>query len=70
MALKAATQAPAIEPLLSITDVAKTLSCSRRLVERMRAANKLPKPDLHVGKMPRWRAESIRKWIADSASRN
>lgn len=56
-------QAPIITPLLSIDDVAATLACSRRLIERMRAAGKLPKPDLRVGKMPRWRAETIARWI-------
>ena len=55
---------PGIEPLLSLNDLATVLNCSRRLVERMRAAGKVPKPDLKVGRMPRWRAEMIRRWIA------
>lgn len=55
---------PAIEPMMSIADVARALSCDRRTIERMRSAGKLPKPDLHVGKMPRWRPETIRAWIA------
>jgi hypothetical protein len=29
----------------------------------MRSAGKLPRPDLHVGKLPRWKPESIRRWI-------
>ncbi len=60
-------QAPAaghiIEPLLSIDDLAALLSCSRRLVERMRTAGKVPKPDIKIGKMPRWKAATIRAWI-------
>ncbi|MDG3006082.1 helix-turn-helix transcriptional regulator [Paludisphaera mucosa] len=57
--------APAfLEPLLSIEDLAAALSCSRRLVERMRAAGKLPRPDLHVGRMPRWRRSTFVQWIA------
>src|SRR5208337_3032087 len=52
-----------IEPMLSLTDLARILSCSRRLIERMRSAGRLPRPDLHVGRMPRWRAETIRRWI-------
>ncbi|MDR3618222.1 MAG: helix-turn-helix domain-containing protein [Paludisphaera borealis] len=56
---------PAIEPLLSIDDVAAALSCSRRLVERMRSAGKLPRPDLHVGRMPRWKRETLVRWIAE-----
>ncbi len=52
-----------IEPLLHIDDLAALLSCSRRLVERMRSAGKLPKPDIHVGKCPRWKPATIRAWI-------
>jgi len=49
--------------MLSIDDLAALLSCSRRLVERMRSAGKVPKPDIKIGKMPRWRVETIRRWI-------
>ena len=35
-----------IEPLLSIDDLAAILRCSRRVVERMRSAGKVPKPDV------------------------
>ena len=52
-----------IEPLLHIDDLAALLSCSRRLVERMRSAGKVPKPDIHVGKCPRWKPATIRAWI-------
>ena len=38
-----------IEPMLHIDDLATLLSCSRRLVERMRAGGRIPRPDLHVG---------------------
>lgn len=51
------------ERMLSIDDLAALLSCSRRLVERMRSAGKVPKPDIKIGKMPRWRVETIRRWI-------
>jgi hypothetical protein len=52
-----------IEPLLGIDDLATVLKCSRRLVERMRSAGKVPKPDIKIGKMPRWKPETIRAWI-------
>ncbi len=52
-----------MEPLLSIDDLAAILNCSRRLVERMRSAGKVPPPDLHVGRMPRWKPATIRAWI-------
>ena len=55
-----------LEPLLSVADLARVLNGSRRTIERLRAAGKLPRPDLHIGKMPRWKAETIRRWIEGS----
>ncbi len=52
-----------IEPMLHIDDLAELLSCSRRCVERMRSAGKVPKPDIHVGRCPRWKPATIRAWI-------
>ncbi len=51
------------EPMLGIDDLAAILRCSRRLVERMCSAGRVPKPDFHAGRCPRWRAETIRRWI-------
>lgn len=60
--------ATAIEPLLRIQDLGRVLSCSRREVERMRAAGRLPKPDLIVGRRsPRWRPRTIEKWLDEQA---
>jgi hypothetical protein len=53
----------AIEPLMSINDLAECLKCSRRGVERLRASGRVPKPDIIVGRMPRWRPGTIRRWI-------
>jgi predicted DNA-binding transcriptional regulator AlpA len=58
-----AHQALSIEPLLGIAELARVLSCSRRLVERMRSAGRLPRPTLMCGKCPRWSSEAIRRWI-------
>jgi hypothetical protein len=54
--------------MLSVNDLATILKCSRRAVERMRAAGKVPRPDLHVGRCPRWTAARIRAWIEGGAS--
>jgi predicted DNA-binding transcriptional regulator AlpA len=55
-----------IAPLLKINDLARVLSCSRREIERMRSAGRLPRPDLTVGRRsPRWRPETILAWIAE-----
>jgi hypothetical protein len=59
--------ASAIEPVLRIVDLARILNCSRREVERMLAAGKLPAPNLRLGTgrggSPLWKSEAIRRWI-------
>lgn len=60
----------ALEPLLGVDDIADTLSVGRRTVERMRSAGKLPRPDLHIGRLPRWQAATIRAWLADQVENN
>lgn len=62
-----AQAAPALEPLLSVVEIAKLINCHRRTIERERSAGRFPKPDLHIGNRPRWRPETIRVWIADKA---
>jgi hypothetical protein len=54
-----------IEPLaLRIDELAKALSVSRRALERELAAKRFPGPDLHIGRMPLWRVESVTAWLA------
>ena len=55
--------ASGVEPLLTLDCWARALACSRREVERMRSAGKLPTPDLMIGRSPRWRAATLRAWI-------
>lgn len=56
--------AGSIEPMVGIEGWAAALSCDRRTIERMRAAGRLPRPDLVVGnRMPRWKAATLRAWI-------
>ena len=52
-----------MERLFGMDELATFLSCSRRQVERMRSAGKVPPPDMHVGRMPRWKPAAIRAWI-------
>lgn len=49
--------------LWGIADVGRYLHVSRRGVERLRAAGRLPRPAIVIGRMPRWKAETIRRWI-------
>jgi predicted DNA-binding transcriptional regulator AlpA len=46
-----------------IDDLATALGVSRRVIERERSAGRLPSPDLHIGRVPLWKPESIREWI-------
>ena len=46
-----------------LDDLADALGVSRRTLERERAAGRLPRPDLHIGKCPLWRVETIDAWL-------
>jgi predicted DNA-binding transcriptional regulator AlpA len=63
--LKAAIERkPSVERLaLRIDEVADSLGMSRRAIERERSAGRFPAADLHVGKAPLWRVETIRDWL-------
>jgi len=56
-----------IEPLLSMDDLRRILGVSRSKLERLRAAGKIPPPDVDLRTVskpiPRWRPETIRRWI-------
>jgi predicted DNA-binding transcriptional regulator AlpA len=54
---------PIIEPLLGIHDWLGVLGISRRALERLRASGRIPSPDLYLGRLPRWRAATVRAWI-------
>jgi predicted DNA-binding transcriptional regulator AlpA len=55
--------ATSIEPLVTKADLERILQIDSRTIDRMRATGKLPKPDLFLSRMPRWKAETIRAWI-------
>lgn len=44
-------------------ELAESLGISRRTLERERSAGRFPAPDLHIGKAPLWKPETIRRWI-------
>jgi predicted DNA-binding transcriptional regulator AlpA len=55
---------PRVEPLaLRLDELADALGVNRRTLERERAAGRLPRPDLKIGKMPLWRVETVRDWL-------
>jgi predicted DNA-binding transcriptional regulator AlpA len=60
--------AGAIAPLLwKFEDVIRALNVSRRSLERLRSAGRFPAPDLHIGKRPMWKPESVRAWIDEQS---
>jgi len=58
---------PQIQPLLAMADLCQILRISRSKLERLRAAGKIPPPDLDLRTVskpiPRWRRETIDRWI-------
>ena len=56
-----------LEPSLTLNDICRLRSESRRTGERERSMGLWPAPDFHVGigtrKSPRWRPKTIRRWL-------
>jgi hypothetical protein len=52
-----------IEPPLEPDDWALILKVSRREVDRLRSAGRLPKADFYLGRSPRWCAATARDWM-------
>jgi len=48
---------------LRLEEAAEAVGLSRRMVERLRASGKFPKPDAVVGRCPLWRVETLDAWI-------
>jgi predicted DNA-binding transcriptional regulator AlpA len=46
-----------------LDELADSLGMSRRAIERERSAGRFPAPDLHIGKAPLWRPETVRAWL-------
>jgi predicted DNA-binding transcriptional regulator AlpA len=54
---------PPVERMVSRKDFAAIIRVSLPVLDRMRAAGKLPRPDMYISRSPRWRADTIRAWI-------
>jgi predicted DNA-binding transcriptional regulator AlpA len=59
-----ATEPVALDPLLPINDLVRTLNGGRRTLERRIAGGEFPMADLRIGKMPRWQQATVAVWIA------
>ncbi|MCK4788838.1 MAG: helix-turn-helix domain-containing protein [Desulfobacteraceae bacterium] len=49
--------------MLSPNDLAAKLNISRRTIQTWRASDNLPPPDLHIGKVIRWKVEPVDVWL-------
>lgn len=59
---------PAIVPLIwRKPDVAAALDISLREFERMVSSGRFPRPDVRIGRSPRWKPETVRNWIDEQA---
>lgn len=69
--LAVALERQAAPPRLAyrLSELAAALGVSRRILERERAAGRLPRPDLHIGRVPLWRVETAREWLAKGDGR-
>jgi predicted DNA-binding transcriptional regulator AlpA len=56
-------KAPIERLTLRFDEVAAALGVSRRLLERELSAGRFPRPDLHIGRVPLWRPETVRRWL-------
>jgi hypothetical protein len=70
-ALRAALDRQAAPPRLTyrLGEIAASLGVSRRLLEQARAAGRLPRADLKIGRVSLWKVESIRDWLSQQADR-
>lgn len=54
-----------MQKLLRINEVCSYLSISRRTLQRLRSNGDFPAPDVLIGKGPRWKEDTIAKWIEE-----
>lgn len=53
----------AIEPMLTMADIASIIQTSPRTIRQWRAQGLLPTPDFEHGKTIRWKRSTIDTWI-------
>lgn len=51
------------EPLMTVRDLAKRLQIDRRTIYSWIQSGKIPRPDLDIGNVKRWRPTTIEEWI-------
>jgi hypothetical protein len=70
---EAAPGAPSPDPFAGrltfrVGEVANLLGVCRRSLEREISAGRFPKADVQFRRMPLWRVETIRRWLAEGGT--
>jgi hypothetical protein len=52
-----------------LSEIAAALGVSKRLLEQARAAGRLPRADLRIGRVSLWKIETIRDWLSQPTDR-
>lgn len=60
---------PGMETLLCRAQVAEALGVTTRTLDAMVSAGEYPRPDTHIGVLPRWRVVSHNTWIESSCKK-
>jgi len=64
----AAVASVGIESLLTCADWARILCVGSATVDRLRSAGRIPPADIRLGRLPRWRASTVRAWIENGGT--
>jgi hypothetical protein len=69
--LRQALERQAAPPRLTyrLSEIAAALGVSKRLLEQARAAGRLPRADLRIGRVSLWKVETVRDWLSQQADR-
>jgi hypothetical protein len=64
-------KAPPAEPPLAFrkAEAARLCGISPRLVERLLAAGKFPRPDAYAGRCPLWTRATLERWVTEGGGR-
>lgn len=52
-----------LECLITKADICVALSIGERMLAEWRSRGQFPAPDLHLGKLPRWRSSTFNAWL-------
>ena len=60
---------PGVAVLLEPKQIAACLAVTDRTLRALRSTGEFPVPDLYLGRLPRWRAETLARWIESRCRR-